>query len=298
MKQVICLICRNNSHAKVLYPENFDRKALTSKAFSARRTPDRVHFQFLQCQKCGLIFSSPILPLKTITNLYKGSDFTYGEETSHLANTYGNYLEKLIPQTGREKIRLLDIGCGNGFFLEKAKEMGVGDVCGVEPGKASVLKAKTTIRKKITIDIFRPGLFKENYFDIICCFHTLDHIVEPHKFLQLVYKLVKEKGKILFVVHNTNGFSVKLFGEKSPIFDIEHIYLFNETTLFKVFFNNGFRNMHIYNLKNTYTLLYWVRLMPLPNGIKQSLLTTLNTTKIGYLPLSVSAGNIAITAEK
>src|SRR5258708_5599084 len=136
-----------------------------------------------------------------------------------------------LPATGRNKISLLDIGCGNGFFLEKAKTMGIGHISGIEPGKKVVMQAKPDIRKHITVDYFRKGLYKENSFDIISCFQTLDHIVDPNDFLQLVYKTLKKNGKILFVTHNTNGLSVKLFRERSPIFDIEHVFLFNNKTL-------------------------------------------------------------------
>src|SRR3972149_6180080 len=74
------------------------------------------------------------------------------------------------------------------------------------------------IRKEIKINIFDRKLFNKNTFDIILCFHTLDHVVDPNLFLKDVNLLLKKKGKVLFVVHDTDALSAKLFGQKSPIF--------------------------------------------------------------------------------
>jgi 2-polyprenyl-3-methyl-5-hydroxy-6-metoxy-1,4-benzoquinol methylase len=298
VRKLVCAICRDNNNIHVLYNESIHKNVLTAKTFSARRTPDRIHYRLNICRKCSLIFSSPIFPIKKITKLYKESDFTYKIEAMYLADTYGHHLEKILPIKGRGTLKLLDIGCGNGFFLEKAKDLGVGGVYGLEPGKLSVAKARADIKKDITVNVLRKGVFKENTFDIICCFHTLDHIVDPNAFLKIIYSLLKKNGKILIITHNTNGLSVKLFGEKSPIFDIEHIYLFNEKTLPKICTQNGFKRAKIHVLKNKYPLFYWIRLFPMPKAIKKYLLLVLNATHIGNIPITLSAGNIVVTAQK
>ncbi len=298
MKTLVCAICGNNRNAVVLYRANFEDKNLNEKTFSARRTPDRIHYRFLLCKKCGLIFSSPILSSERIKKLYKKSDFTYSNEAHYLANTYGYYLEKVLPESGRKNLKLLDIGCGNGFFLEKAKLMGVGHVFGVEPGKESVKKARSDVRKNIKIDVLRPGLFGKNYFDVICCFHTLDHVIDPNDFLKTVNNYLKPGGKILFITHNTSGLSVRLFKEKSPIFDIEHVYLFNPNTLSIVFIKNKFKKIKVFNLKNTYPLSYWLRLLPFSKDLKDILIPIFQKLKFLNIPLSLKAGNIVIIAEK
>lgn len=294
-----CAICKNKEKLKELYSATFDAKKINAKTFSARRTPDRMHYRFVKCFRCGLIFSNPILKPSQIFSLYKDSEFHYSVESTYLAETYGNYLKKVLESFPRsKKIKLLDIGCGNGFFLEKAKSLGVNEVWGVEPGKETVKKAPKWLRKNIVVDILKPGIFKNNSFDIITCFHTLDHIIEPDNFIKEVYELLKENGKILFIVHDTNGLSVKLFGEKSPIFDIEHIYLFNSKTLSKIFKINRFKNTNVFEVKNKYPLIYWSRMIPLPKNIKKELLKFLSFIKLENFPISIKAGNIGIISEK
>lgn len=297
MKTIQCAICKEKQRLEVLYPATLDFDKLTPKTFSARRTPDRMHYQFLRCLRCGLIFSNPILDNNKIFSLYTKSEFDYPVESTFLKKTYGEFLDKIRKKIIGNNPKLLDIGCGNGFFLEEAKRIGF-DTYGVEPGKASVAKARKDIRKNIRVSFFKKSLYKSNTFDVITCFHTLDHIIDINTFLNDVSHVVKKSGYIIFVVHNTDGLSVKLFGEKSPIFDIEHIYLFNKQTLSRLFTRYGFANANVFDVKNTYHLNYWIRMVPIPGLIKQSFLSLLKITKLGEIPIRLPAGNIGIIAQK
>lgn len=293
-----CAICGKSQKLIELYPKNFSSKKVTAKTFSARRTPDRIHYRFVKCLNCGLIFSNPILPSNEIEQLYENSGFDYTLEASFLKKTYGYYLQELLSNFPNKSLSLLDIGCGNGFFLEEAREMGVSDVYGIEPGKPSVMTAQKWLQKRIKIGFFNNRSYKKNTFDIVCCFHTLDHIVDVNTFLQNVYTVLKPGGKALFIVHNTDGLSVKLFRKKSPIFDIEHIYLFNKKTLAQIFEKNKFTIDKTFDIKNRYPLIYWTRMTPIPKSLKNILLRTLRMTKISNMPLSLRAGNIGIIAQK
>lgn len=298
MLNIKCAICENNNSSKILYKQNFNSKVFNSKVFSARRIPDRTHYRFLKCSKCGLIFSNPIIERDKINSLYFKSDFNYNQEAQYLKKTYFNYFKKYLLRTNYKKAKVLEIGCGNGFLLEELKDNGIKNIYGLEPGKLSVDKARKDIRNRIKVDILRKNIFPKESFDIICCFHTLDHIVDINIFLKEVNRLLKINGKVFFVVHNTNGLSVKLFGEKSPIFDIEHIYLFNPNSLMSIFNKYGFNKLKVFNVNNTYPLNYWVKLFPMPNIIKQILFKIFYVTKIGLIPLTLGAGNIGIVGDK
>lgn len=302
MVLISCAICNRSQKLIELYPETINIKKVNSGTFSARRTPDRTHYRLVKCLKCGLIFSNPILEPKKINRLYQKSFFSYSDESEYLKKTYRHYLEQAFHQLnikGFKKIKLLDIGCGNGFFLEEVKNnLGIKYVYGVEPSKSSAEKSARDIKSKIKISILKSSLFKKNVFDVICCFHTLDHITDPNEFLENCFKLLKKGGVVLFIVHNTDGLSVKLFGENSAIFDIEHIYLFNPKSLSAIFQKNGFKVINLFDVKNIYPLSYWLRMIPIPKSLKYILLKVLEVTKIGGIPLSIKPGNIGILAKK
>ena len=293
-----CAICGNNKNTKVLYKENFKLDKLNANTFSARRTPDRAHYRLLKCDRCGLIFSNPILSLNKINSLYFKSDFNYDLESEYLKKTYFKYFKKYLLNQDIKSKKVLEIGCGNGFFLEELKNNGIKNVYGIEPGSESVKKANVEIRNNIKVDILRNGLFPKESFDIILCFHTLDHIPDPNKFLEITYSLLKRNGKIFFIVHNTNGLSVKLLKEKSPIFDIEHIYLFNSKNLKQIFEQNKFNDSLVLDVKNTYPIRYWLKLFPLNIFLKNKLIKLLELLKLDLITVKLNAGNIGIVASK
>lgn len=298
MIEIKCAICGNNKNTKVLYKSTLSNKKLNSKTFSARRIPDRLHYRLVKCQNCGLIFSNPIFDQKKINSLYFKSDFNYDCESEYLKKTYFKYFKKYLSTKNMKNKKILEIGCGNGFFLQELMDNGIKNVYGIEPGTESVKKAPLKIRNNIKTDILKEGLFAKESFDIIFCFHTLDHIPNPNKFLSISYSLLKKGGRVFFIVHNTNGLSVKLLGEKSPIFDIEHIYLFNTFNLKQIFENNKFINSSVFDIKNTYPLRYWLKLFPLNNFFKNKIIKLLELLGLDLVPIKLNAGNIGIIASK
>lgn len=296
MQKITCTICGNNKNTKLLYKENYDFTKLDKKTFSARRMPDGTHYRFVKCYKCGLVFSNPIIDALKIKKFYEDSDFNYQTESEYLRKIYFKYLTKFVNVD--KDMKILEIGCANGFFLDELYKKGYRNVYGVEPGMSSVNKASQNIKNRIRINVFKRKLFNDNTFDLILCFHTLDHVINPNLFLKDVNFLLKKRGKIFFVVHNTKSLSAKILGEKSPIFDIEHIFLFNENNIKKIFSKNNFGNIKVFNIVNQYHLSYWLKLFPLPGKFKRLLTKVLGVSRLGYFPISLPAGNIGIVAKK
>lgn len=290
MIKTYCLVCGKKQRFKVLFPATVSSSNLTAELFSARRTPDKIHYRIVQCRKCGMVFSSPILPPKTIGQGYRQASCTYGEQVDFVASTYlklfKNY-RNLMPQ----KPRVLEVGCGTGFFLEQLKNWGITDLYGVEPGKNMVNQAPSWLKRRIQVQIFKPKLFPDQYFDLICCFHTLDHMLSPRTFIKEAYKILKPGGLVLIVAHDSQGWSVKLWGERSPIFDIEHIYLFDKKNLSIVFKRDKFEIIDVFDLVNTYPLEYWLKMSGLPSWLKHA-------GPLAKLPVSLKGGNIALVARK
>jgi SAM-dependent methyltransferase len=154
-----------------------------------------------------------------------------------------------------------------------------------------VKSADPRIRKNIKTDIFRHGQFRSNSFDLVACFHTLDHLTDPVFFVKEAYKVLKPGGLVVTITHDTEGLSVKLFGEKSPIFDIEHIYLFSKKTLSGLFEKYGFITMSASNLVNTYPVSYWLRMSGLPRKVKDAGQKVLSASGLSDVNLSLAGGN-------
>ena len=291
-------MCAEKQQTKILYPATFKEKEISDKTYSARRSPDKIHYRILKCERCGLVFSSPIFPPEKLLKFYRKSKCNYRNQIPYLIKTYHKLVAE-IKQDLPKNPKVLEVGCGNGFFLKALIDLNfTKNVFGVEPSSEMVLAAEPILKNKIKVNVFKSNLFPKNSFDLILCFHTLDHMSNPGEFIKGAHLMLKNNGYIIAVVHDTDGLSVKLFGEKSAIFDIEHIYLFNKKTLREIFTHNGFRVMSTANLVNRYPLNYWVQMSGFPHIFKKYINLFINTFKIGKKAISIPAGNIKIIAKK
>jgi len=276
---------------------NFQPRELNGAIFSARRLPDRLHYRMVRCQQCGLLRSDPILPAADLARLYESSNFTYETEAEFARATYRAHLERALPLV-RERHRLMEIGCGSGFFLREALQLGFKEVWGVEPSSEAVGKAADDVRTNIRQGLYDQQTFPANHFDVICGFQVLDHVPDAAALLAACRKDLKPGGLALFINHDCGGFSNRLLGELSPIVDVEHTALFDKRTMRHIFEKCGFRVHEVFSVRNTYPLSYWTKLAPLPRALKSPLLSLLTSIPVGKIPITLNAGNLGIIALK
>lgn len=294
MIQTSCAICDSLDDYKILYPKNFSEEDLNTDVFSARRLPDGSHYQMVICNKDGLVRSNPILESEKLAKLYKESKFTYGDEVKNLQITYIETLQQVLGKISKDD-NILEIGCGSGFVLEKLYQMGYKNVYGIEPGKEAVEKAAENIRKNIVVNILKPNLYKSKKFKLIFFFQTLDHIPNPNEFLDECYKIMDKGGYILAFNHNVESFSAKLMGEKSPIIDIEHTYLYSPESIKLLFEKHNLKSVKVYFPANIISLRHFFWLLPLPAFIKKIIL--LNKW-LEDIDIKMKLGNLCIIAKK
>ncbi len=291
-----CLFCdgTNATDHPLLYKKNFKDEDLNAEVFSARRTTEHFHYDMLKCRNTGLIFSRHILDDNTLNELYKGSVVTFGEQTEFIKRDYWQPIKEYVKKW--KKGKALDIGCSNGFFLEVLKDNGYADVYGVEPGEEPKKIARADVRDNIHTGFYGPGLYPADHFDLITCFQTLDHLSDPLGMLKNMYQNVKPGGNVYMIMHNTKALQAKLFGEKSPIIDVEHIYLFNKENLPQLCEKAGFKVVSVFDVKNGYPYSYWVRMSPLP--LKKLWIGLFKALGMYSKILAINAGNMGIILEK
>jgi len=292
-----CPICHTTDNAVELYPAKLSDDAFNPETFSARRLPDRVHYRIVRCASCGLVRSDPVADPSIQAELYAKAGFDYGEQVGNLRETYGRYLAKL-EALGAHKGSLLEIGGGNGFVLQEALAQGYTQVTGVEPSSAAIASADPSIRPHMICDLMRPGLFEAEQFDVVCMFQTFDHITDPNALLDECFRVLKPGGFLLCLNHNVEAPSARLLGERSPIVDVEHPFLYSPKTMARVAEAHGFVVTESGPARNRVTVRYLAWLAPLPAGIKRRTLDWLKNAPIGRLTFSVPLGNLYFIARK
>ena len=82
-----CPICETLNNSISVYPSNVDANSFSTEVFSARRLPDRRHYQWVRCNSCTLLRSDPVLDVD-LEKLYVESTFDYSTEVDGLKKTY------------------------------------------------------------------------------------------------------------------------------------------------------------------------------------------------------------------
>jgi 2-polyprenyl-3-methyl-5-hydroxy-6-metoxy-1,4-benzoquinol methylase len=294
-----CAICNKKNDYVILYKQNFKESDLNPKIFSARRLPDQIHFQIVKCKNDGLVRSNPVIKKLNLPELYKKSKFTYSQEVRNLIESYLKCLSPILKNLNKN-VKILEIGCGNGFILNKLYKMGYKNVYGVEPSTDAVNKANEIIKKNISVSILKENIYKPRIFDLIFFFQTLDHIPNPNNFLMMCNKYLKNGGSILAFNHNVNSISSLILREKSPIIDIEHTYLYSFQTMKKIFEKNGFSVQKVYSPYNKVSLNYIIKLFPMFKFFKKLLLDSKNLfiKKLLKNSINIKLGNLCLIAKK
>jgi len=196
----------------------------------------------VKCNSCGFVFCELIPSTKELNEYYK--IYAY-ENNFYSPITKQRYIKLLsIFEPYRKNNKILDVGCGNGFFLETAKEKGW-DVYGTEFSEKAI-----EILKEKGINSFKGKLeienFKEQMFDVITSFEVIEHINNPKNEINKFYNLLRTGGLLYITTPNFNSISRNLLIEKWNIINYpEHLTYYTPKTLKKLLTENDFKKIKL-----------------------------------------------------
>ena len=189
----------------------------------------------LECQNCNLIFRYPYFKNEDLESYYQNNSFRYKDSIQDkMAKSQALFLNNYLEEKSIEpsKINLLEIGSGNGFFLNNLKKLGFKSIDGIEPDLGSVNSAK----KKFNIKIDNKFLDKislekiNKKYDIIVLIHVLEHMVNPFIFLNLLLK--KFPNSIFFIEVPDVKYESKHIKLSDEAFSLtsQHLFSFSKTS--------------------------------------------------------------------
>jgi 2-polyprenyl-3-methyl-5-hydroxy-6-metoxy-1,4-benzoquinol methylase len=151
----------------------------------------------LRCKSCGHVFSS--FRADPHYAGFWGDDVAPGEHhywSKARARMHRDFFERFIE--GRAG-RLLDMGCGLGFFLKALAPYREWEAHGYEISPAAVRHARERLGlANVTCGPLECADLPRGSFDIITMWDVIDHIPQPDPLLAKCRALLKEDG-ILFI---------------------------------------------------------------------------------------------------
>jgi SAM-dependent methyltransferase len=205
-------------------------------------------YKLYRCPICHLEFW---FPLKVIAEFYEhNTEGLYHDMHSGVRNDMTCDHKMFFADFKKAEGRLLDIGCGDGIFLQKAREIGF-DAWGIDMDKNSVAIARGRGLEhvyRMKLDEF-CGFAKENQlkFSIVTFFEVLEHQDDPQKFIHNVKSLLEHDGYIAGSVPNKDRLfafidrTEKYSGDLPP----HHFLWFSDGTIKYFFQREGLGNVDI-----------------------------------------------------
>src|ERR1035441_46055 len=293
-----CPLCGSADRTTVRYPANFDESKLDDFAFASRKLPELMHLTLVECPGCHLLYASPALTDGFLANAYGEASYDSTEEAQYAARTYAAELPRIMRGRFAAPGTALEVGSGNGAFLGHLQAAGFASVIGVEPSLAAANQAAPAVRPLIRLGMFDPKDFEPGSISLFACFQTIEHVENPRELCEAAIRLLPPGGAIYLIGHDRESVVNRALGTRSPIFDIQHQQLFSKKSLRYLLENTGFTGVEITAIRNRYPVSYWMKLLPLPAGLKKILLRMVTASGLGRMSIPVNVGNLAAVGYK
>jgi SAM-dependent methyltransferase len=257
-----CPCCDNTGVLK--FPSRIDDTLLSSKSYSSRKIPELMHYSYFECINCRTLFVDELPSSEFLESSYNDAEFVSRKDSVYAAHTYFEELQRLnLLNSGK----LLDIGCSDGAFISIVKSKSSMDVMGVEPSIHAINMSDLSVREEIhhtTLENFQ----RRDGFNIVTCFQTVEHVNDLNGLVEKSKTLLLDQGHLVFVCHDRLSLVNKILGERSPVFDIEHLQILNKKGIQLLLQMNGFTDVKVNPISNKYPISYWLLLAPIPKFIK------------------------------
>ena len=240
MRSLICPICE--SRKVKLFFRRYNSHKINTKHF----------FSLYKCDACGLVFLYPIPSWDFISKYYYYYDKIEASQVRKRLPAIP-LIQKIIEKIMNRGtviipgLKLLDIGCGNGSFLQEMKERGL-EVYGIEPDK---IKCELCRRRNLNVfyGFLEESHFESYFFDVITLNHVFEHISNPRETLKKLRELLKNTGIIIIQVPRADSFLVKVFHKDCQLFAVPyHLFTYSLKALSTLLNEEGFKIIRLRNI--------------------------------------------------
>ncbi len=178
-------------------------------------------YSLTQCVHCTLCFQNPMFSESELMAFYPKDYYSFVDRfASNQANSFPAQLKKRLLGSDNHATkdprfsqpgRLLDVGCGSGWFMDEMKRK-EWEVRGIEPSASAA-----DVGRSKGLDIFVGSLldaaFPPESFDYIRFNHSFEHLPNPNEVLEEVHRILSSNGKLMIGVPNQASFNARVFGQ-------------------------------------------------------------------------------------
>jgi 2-polyprenyl-3-methyl-5-hydroxy-6-metoxy-1,4-benzoquinol methylase len=179
MEWVDCPLCRGGRHRELLMVG-----------------PRRI----VRCESCGVVFRTPRPSVSAYVDEFGSGRAEAADEAwlgTRRSTTFTRFLDAWPDRPGR----VLDVGCGGGWFLKAAVERGW-DAVGVDLSPKAVRHAREVFGVDARQGTLEAQRFAPGSFDLVTLWNILEVIPDPLALLRAVRPLLRPGGTLSLRTQN------------------------------------------------------------------------------------------------
>lgn len=200
----------------------------------------KIHLAY--CHECGLLYNVAFdHTLMQYSAAY--------ENSLHFSQRFRQWAQdtasRLVQQYQLYDKDIIEIGCGQGDFLEILQRLGNNRVLGFDPSYKPEQTTSDVEKPAMTII---PKAYSETFgdypADFICCRHVLEHIYRPLEFLKNIRSTISPRKDCVVYFEVPNAlYSLEHMGLWDIIY--EHCSYFTSESLANLFLRAGFEPIEV-----------------------------------------------------
>ena len=206
----------------------------------------------LRCRRCSLVFADAKLTDQELLDLY-GHDYFCGAEYGDyladravLTKNFGlrwKVLEKFLDPSRHRS--LFEIGAAYGFFLDVVRHR-FDRVAGIDITREGVAFA----REQLGLDVIEGDFLEQDFgsrtFDVVCLWDVVEHLREPHLFLEKISAHSPPGSLIALTTGDVDSLNARLRkGKWRLIHPPTHLYYFSRKTIVALLEKYGYEAIDV-----------------------------------------------------
>ena len=218
LEHVACALCASQRPIPVLNANDLE--------FDGREP-----FQIVRCAACGLAYLDPRPDRTRIGRYYPPSYYTHHVlDPAQEARIYRQPLRMV--RRWAPAGPLLDIGAGDGAFLDQLRRLGMADLLGLESDPDAWTLATEGRGLKVQLGMFPESIPTRAGFSAVTLLETIEHLHAPVEGLRRVRELLAPGGRLILSTPNFGGLELRLLGARSVSLQVpRHLYFFTLASL-------------------------------------------------------------------
>ncbi len=251
-RELLCPLCNNLEHEVLFAARDADR---------LRTEP----FEVVRCTTCKLVATRPFLNDEALSIWYRPRYHGWWKGKkwhpfSVIIKIFQKKRFQCINQHITDGIRLIDIGCGDGTFIEYSESRGF-EVSGIEnadlfPQAGEHLIDVDLKRETGDSELGRKGVRA----DIVTLWHALEHMSDPLLILRQAHRALKPSGLLIISSPNFESIQSALCSGKWFHLDLpRHRWHFCPGTITGLLQKSGFSVISLSHFSLEYNPFGWIQ---------------------------------------